>query len=111
MKTFKLLFTLAVLVVAGFVTVPQRSHAQLDLYFMQMSKINGSTGELIYTGDMAGATEKQLKGYARSENLDGTVALIGNGAATPNDPITDIQIVGVGGKSYGDIQFCPPLEE
>jgi hypothetical protein len=112
MKTFRLLFTLAVLLVAGLITIPpQRGHAQGMYYAFYASVINASNGEFQYTGALAVATEKQLKSQAAAASTNGTAILIGNGSGDPGEPITDIQIVGIGGVAYGDITQCPPPEE
>jgi hypothetical protein len=112
MKTFRFAIAVAVLAGAGFVTLStQRSHAQGQYYFFYASVINASNGEFQYTGALAAATEKQLKSQAAAASTGGTAILIGNGSGAIDEPITDIQIVGIGGKAYGEIQFCPPPEE
>jgi hypothetical protein len=112
MKTFRFAVALAVLAVAGFVTLStQRSHAQGMYYAFYGSVINASNGEFQYTGALAIASEKDLKSAAASASTGGTAILIGNGSGAVDEPITDIQIVGIGGKAYGEIQFCPPPEE
>jgi hypothetical protein len=112
MKKLRWIFTLAVLAVAGFVVInTQRSHAQGQYYFFYATVVNASNGQFQYTGALAAATEKQLKSQAAAARTGGTAILIGNGSGDPGEPITDIQIVGIGGVAYGDLQFCPPPEE
>jgi hypothetical protein len=112
MKKLRWIFTLAVLVIAGFVAInTQRSRAQGQYYSFYASVIDASDGTFLYTGALAIATEKQLKSQAAAASTSGTAILIGSGSGDPGEPITDIQIVGIGGKAYGDIQFCPPPEE
>ncbi|HEV7642653.1 MAG TPA: hypothetical protein VGO50_01810 [Pyrinomonadaceae bacterium] len=110
MKKLRWIFTFAMLATAGFVAIStQRSHAQ-GYFAFYASVINASNGEFQYTGALAADTEKNLKSAAAAASTNGTAILIGNGSGAIDEPITDIQIVGIGGKAYGEIQFCPPEE-
>jgi hypothetical protein len=111
MKKLRLIFTLCVVVAAGMATIPQRSHAQLNLYFFDISQVDASNGQFLGTSALAGATEKQLKTAAANASTNGVAVLIGSGSTGPTDPVKDIQIVGIGGVAYGDITTCAESPE
>ncbi len=113
MKILRLISTTVVLVLVAvtvfIVSKPEKRDA--NLYAFYGTVINASNGEFQYTGALALANEKDLKSAAASASNNGTAILIGNGSGDPGEPITDIQIVGIGGVAYGNITECPREEE
>lgn len=111
MKNLKTFFMLFLLATVCFVTVPTGRGGDNTTYSMQFTEVSASTGEFLGTSDLNLLTESQLKALAASESSTSVTVLIGTGSATPNDPVTDIQIVGIAGEAYGNITQCPPPEE
>jgi len=115
MKKLRLVSTIIVFAIAGFIIAVPQSPAKPAvrpelLYSFDMTKLNASTGEVLYTAQTMLETEAQLKADAASESENGVAVLIGTDPGSTG-VVTDIQIVGIGGVAFGNIVPACPEEK
>jgi hypothetical protein len=111
MQKLKFIFLLLLITALCFITAPKSRGGDNTQYAMQLTEVSASTGEIIGTTDLSLQTEAQLKADAASTSSSSITVLIGTGSTDPGDPVTDIQIVGIGGVAYGNLNICRPPEE